>query len=212
MRQMIKQEHRHHIISLLTVLVVSFLPTACSDPPGLRPLADDAVILAFGDSLTYGTGATKGHDYPQLLSNLINKQVINAGIPGEITQQGVTRLPAVLDEFTPQLVILIHGGNDFLRKQNHAATRQNLLRMIQLIRSRDMDVILFGVPEPGLFLTSADVYAELATEHNLPINTDTIPTVLGTKKLKSDPIHPNDPGYRRIAEAARQLLEENGAL
>ena len=79
---MIKIIHQTFCLWLLIFL------TACGDPtPQLERLPDDTVILAFGDSLTYGTGANKEESYPSVLENTINRKIINAGVPGELSMQ-----------------------------------------------------------------------------------------------------------------------------
>lgn len=198
---------------LITLLVVILLASSCSDTTSkLTPLQSSSTILAFGDSLTYGTGAPKGYDYPSLLSELINIKVINKGIPSEVSSQGSKRLPDVLDKFHPDLLILIHGGNDLLRKLSQSELKLNLLNMISESQQRNIDVILLGVPEPGLLLKSANVYSEVATETNVPIDLKLLKNILGNKSLKSDLAHPNAKGYRVLAEGISQFLEKNGAL
>lgn len=196
------------ILALLTAL------TACDKPTqNLPPLAADAVILAFGDSLTYGSGATENHDYPSVLSELTGREVINEGIPGEISRDGLKRLPSVLDQYRPQLLVLIHGGNDILRKIPAQQTIDNLKAMIAASQSRDVEVVMLGVPKPNLFsLSSVEFYQSIAESTGIPVDLESIPEILGDNNLKSDLIHPNDAGYRRLAEAIDQLLRTSGAL
>lgn len=187
---------------------------ACNkEPPKLSKLPDDGVILAFGDSLTYGTGATAEHDYPALLSALSGREVINEGVPGEISSEGRQRLPQLLDEYQPHLLILIHGGNDILRQINVEETRANLKAMIAEAKQRNIPTVMLGIPKFGLvFLHSAEVYAELAQSEQVPTDLETLPAILSSNDLKSDTVHPNDRGYQKLAENIAALLREQGAL
>ena len=98
------------LAGIAALLLLAIGLGACSDSkPQLPLLSADAVILAFGDSLTFGTGANSEHSYPAELARLTGLTVINAGIPGEVTAQGVRRLPALLDRYKPQLLLLCHG-------------------------------------------------------------------------------------------------------
>jgi len=170
------------------------------------------VVLAFGDSLTYGTGAPRGESYPDLLSESINRQVVNAGRPGEISRDGVARLPELLDTHAPALLILCHGGNDILRKLNSSETKANLERMIEMAQRRGAEVVLIGVPKPGLLLGDADIYPQVAAEYSLPYDGEILADILSDRELKSDTIHPNADGYRRLAEAIHRLLQRSGAI
>jgi len=187
---------------------------ACNkQTPMLSKLPDEAVILAFGDSLTYGTGAAAEHDYPSILAGLADREVINAGVPGEISSEGLIRLPALLDEYQPNLLILIHGGNDILRQINPEQTRDNLKAMIAEAKQRNIAVVLMGVPKFGLvFLHSAEFYAELAQSEQVPVDLESLPTILSSNALKSDTVHPNDTGYAQLAKNIAVLLQQQGAL
>jgi len=171
------------------------------------------VILAFGDSLTYGNGARQDESYPAVLQRLTGRKVINAGVPGEQSDAGLKRLPHVLNKYHPQLLILCHGGNDMLRHKSIAAMESNLRRMITISRERNVPVVLIGVPQPAIFgLKSAYPYVTLAKEMELPVEVNIIPEVLSDTNLKSDQIHPNAEGYKKIAEALFQILQRSGAL
>jgi len=187
---------------------------ACNrQDPMLSKLPADGIILCFGDSLTYGTGVSDGEDYPSILAQLTGMKVINAGIPGEISRNGRQRLPALLEKYQPDALILIHGGNDFLQRLPIEQTFENLQSMISEAKLRQIQVVLFGVPELGLlFLHSAPIYEQLAIAEHIPIDLETLPDILKTNALKSDPVHPNSQGYRRLAASAVELLQSNGAL
>jgi len=190
-----------------------FLLAGCGGgQPQLPPLAADAVILAFGDSLTHGSGADRAESYPAVLQELTGRTVVNAGVPGEVSGEGRERLPRVLEKHAPQLVILCHGGNDMLRKHSQRALADNLRAMIGDIRAAGAGVVLLGVPRPGIFLSAADLYAEVAAELKVPILEGALAEILGDNGKKSDHVHPNAQGYAELARAVHGLLIETGAL
>lgn len=186
---------------------------ACSErPPRLAPLAADAVVLAFGDSITYGSGANSNESYPAVLAGLTGRTVINAGVPGELSAGGLKRLPAMLDEYRPQLLILCHGGNDLLRKQDEAVLARNIEAMVRLAEARGVAVVLIGVPKLGFGLAVPALYKRLASAHKLPYEGKIVASIEGDRTLKSDPIHPNAAGYYLLAQRIGVLLTESGAL
>ncbi len=193
------------LIALLTGLTLLFTG-GCDRPPPLPRLPADAVVLAFGDSLTYGTGAGPEEAYPQVLQGLLGQRIVNAGIPGETSDEGLIRLPQLLTQNAPALVILCHGGNDLLRRYPPAETAGNLRKMIELAQAHGAAVVLVGVPQPGLSLTPPPFYGELAKEFALPYEGEILQDVLTDRSLKSDTVHPNAAGYRRLAEALQELI------
>lgn len=195
------------------LLLAAALLSACGDDPvPLPPLAPDAVIVAFGDSLTHGTGARDYQSYPAVLAERTGRRIVNAGVPGEETDKGLRRLPGLLDRHKPDLLIICHGGNDILRKRDPAATEANLREMIRLARERNIAVIMIAVPNLGLFLSPADFYENMAADLQVPIEADILADLLGENRYKSDHVHPNAAGYARLAEAVQTLLARHGAL
>lgn len=180
--------------------------------PGLSPLSRDAKILAFGDSLTKGSGADPDASYPAALARLSGRAVVNAGLPGELSADGLKRLPRVLDSVRPQLMILCHGGNDMLHKKDLKMAARNIQSMIELARARDIEVLLIGVPKPGLFLGTASFYPAIAEANGIPAELDILAEILAHPSLKSDAVHPNGEGYKRMAEAIVAVLKDTGAL
>jgi len=194
------------------LLALALLAACSGGQPKLARLAPDAVVLAFGDSLTFGQGANPGESYPARLEALIGRKVVSSGIVGETSAEGLARLPAALDEAKPQLVILCEGGNDFLRKLDEAQAADNLRAMVRLAKSRGAQVVLIAVPKPGLLPSPADFYAVVAKEFGVPHEEAALRKILTDNALKADLVHPNATGYAKLAEAIAALLKQTGAV
>lgn len=188
------------------------LAVACSDASSLPRLADDARILAFGDSLTHGTGAGPGESYPAVLERLAGREVVASGVPGERAEEGRRRLPRVLERVDPDLLVLCHGGNDILQGAEPAAIEAALVAMIESARAHGVPVVLIGVPARTLFTDTADVYYRVAERERVPLEDEIIETIIDDPALRSDAVHPNARGYRALARAVRDLLVHAGAL
>jgi acyl-CoA thioesterase I len=203
---------RRWFVLLITVCVATGVASCGGSSVRLPSLDKSATILAFGDSLTFGTGATPDQSYPARLSSLIGREIANHGVPGEISRDGLNRLAGVLDEVKPALLILCHGGNDFLRKLDGKETEANLRAMVKLARDRNIGVLLMATPKPGLILSVPDFYEKIGSELGVPVETAVLTKVLGDNGMKSDLVHPNAMGYSRIAEALAAALKRAGAL
>ncbi|HEY8241712.1 MAG TPA: GDSL-type esterase/lipase family protein, partial [Kiritimatiellia bacterium] len=180
---------------------------SCGSGPRIRPLADDDVVVAFGDSITAGHGAGAGESYPEVLAGLIGRDVVNEGVPGETTSEGLERLSDVLDEHQPALLILSEGGNDMLRKESDDVIIANLKAMIGLAREKGADILLVAEPRPALRLKTAGFYRDLARELGVPCECEAIAEILSSPGLKSDQIHPNALGYEKLAQAVAKAMD-----
>lgn len=199
--------------TIMMALMILQLWACSSDSRELSFVPEDGVILAFGDSLTAGKGVAKTQSYPAVLASLSERQVINAGVSGETTSEGLHRLQKALDQSHPDLLILLEGGNDILRNQNLAITKNNLAKMIDIANAHGVETLLIGVPEKSLFSgSSASLYQELADEYRLVFEESLIKELLKTPAYKSDQVHFNQKGYRVMAERIYNLLLENEAL
>lgn len=183
----------------------------CQDPE-LSPIPLEGVILAFGDSLTVGMGAQESESYPTVLSALCGRIVINGGVSGETTEYGLKRLPELLSQTNPDLLILLEGGNDFLRNHSLPQTKQNLAAMIELAQGQGIQVVLIGVPGKNLFLSVPSIYEELAQRYDLVFDDELMPDLLRRPTHKSDTVHLNKKGYRAMAKAIDALLRDRGAF
>jgi acyl-CoA thioesterase-1 len=196
------------LVGCSIVGLVTFLIAGCGGPR-LSPLDESSVVVAFGDSLTSGVGAKGLQGYPPVLGEMLGCEVINAGVPGEVTAEGVRRLPGVLEDMGPDLVILCHGGNDMLGRKDDAETKSNLGSMIIACQAAGADVLLVAVPRPSLLLKPPRFYRELAKQYGIPLEEEVLHDVLSRPALKGDHVHPNDAGYALMAEAIAALIRDS---
>jgi acyl-CoA thioesterase I len=182
------------------------------------PVPPGATVLALGDSLTFGTGASPDTAYPTVLAALTGWAVVNAGIPGHTSAQALERLPGLLAEHRPALVIVSIGGNDLLRRQDEGALRDNLRRILAAVREAGAQALLVAVPRPTLAarvtgsLDDHPLFAETAAEAGVPLHAEGWSTVLADERLKSDAIHANAAGYEAFARGLQATLQASGLL
>jgi acyl-CoA thioesterase-1 len=173
-------------------------------------------IVCFGDSLTEGVGAGEGEDYPSALSRRLALPVINAGRRGDTTADALQRLSDTVLSKNPRLVILLLGGNDFLRQRPRQETRKNLEEIVRRVQARGAIVAIVGM-RLGLFTDEyAAIFEETARQFRALYIPGVMKGILSDSKLRNDPIHPNGAGYRliaeRIAEKIKPLLREADRL
>jgi len=202
---------RHLLVAVATALagLVAWLVLA-SGPAPARPTSGERII-AFGDSLVEGVGASAGRDFVSLLSARIGVPIINAGRSGDTTASALGRLDAAVLSRNPRVVIIVLGGNDALRRVPAKETFANLEAIVGRIRSRGAAVILAGLSF-GIFTdTYGDGYEDVARRTASGLVPDILGGILGHTDLMADHIHPNDRGYQmmadRIEPALRDLLK-----
>lgn len=202
----------------ILLLLVLLCLAGCSETPRLAALPAGSVVLAFGDSVTHGTGAAPGEDYPARLAVLTGWDVRNHGVPGDTAQAARARIAAALEETQPALVLLEIGGNDFLRQRKESQVREDIRAILAAVRAQRIPVVLIAVPGFSPLgaavgrLSDSPIYETLAAEEKLPLVANVFTDVLSNPALKADAIHPNAHGYRRLAEGIAAALRETGLL
>ncbi len=193
--------------------IALFTFTACSKPAMHDAVPAGSVVLALGDSLTFGTGATQDTSYPAVLAQLSGWKVVNAGVPGETAAQGCARLPDLVDEHRPRLVLILLGGNDFLRQLPDRGIEESLRTCIRDARSAGSEVVLLTVPRlGGNGLADAPLYTHVAKAQSVPLVDSGLSRLLAKRSLRADPIHPNAAGYSEMANQIAGSLRELGYL
>jgi lysophospholipase L1-like esterase len=167
---------------------------------GHSDISDYETIVCFGDSLTYGTGAGEGMDYPSQLSKLIDRPVINAGVPGETTARALRRLERDVISKSPDIVLITLGGNDLKNGVSKNIAFSNLKKIVDTIQSSGVRVIIGGIEFPFRDRGFGKGYRELADQTGAMLIPNIFEGIMGNRKLMSDPIHPNNTGYQMIAQ------------
>ncbi|MEP7181997.1 MAG: GDSL-type esterase/lipase family protein [Betaproteobacteria bacterium] len=181
------------------------------------PLPPGSAVLVIGDSITNGYGVDPAAAWPALLAERTGWRVTAVGVNGDRASGGRARLPALLDDEVPALVIIELGGNDLLQRVPAAETVADLDAMIEAARSKGARVALMAAPQPTAVgvvagLTAAGFYRDLAQKRNVTLIGKALPAVLSDRSLLQDPVHPNAAGHRALAERARDELAAAGLL
>ena len=197
------------------LLAVVVLAGACSKvkeeavPPG-------SVVLALGDSLTEGAGGSRAEAWPNLLASRTGWMVINGGVSGDTSEGALRRLPSLLEEHKPVLVLVALGGNDMLRHLPEQESVANLEQIITLIRTHNAKPVLLATPQPSIagavfhHLSAAVFYRQVADTQKVPLIKDAIADVLSDPQLKGDPLHPNAAGHALLSEKIYKDLKSFG--
>ncbi|MGC2164590.1 MAG: arylesterase [Gallionella sp.] len=190
---------------ILLLLAALFMLTTCSNEIKQQALPADSVVLALGDSLTAGAGVNADEAWPALLAARTQWNIINGGVSGDTSEAALQRLPSLLAQHDPVLVIVTLGGNDMLRHLPPQETIANLNEIINLVRAHGAKAILLATPNPSVMgavfqhLSAADFYKNVAKAQQVPLIENAIAEVLSNPDLKVDALHPNAAGHRLLA-------------
>lgn len=201
-------------IALLFVAIA--LVTACGSKAKEGALPSGSRVVALGDSLTAGFGVAPGEAWPELLANKTGWVVINGGASGDTSSGALQRLPALLEEHNPVLVLVGLGGNDMLRRLPEEETVANLGKILDAIKAHGAKPVLLATPKPSAMgavfqnLSAADFYRKVAEEQQVPLIEDAIAEVLSDTQLKGDPLHPNAAGHALLAQKIYDALKAIG--
>ena len=191
------------------------LAAGCGGPKEAA-LPAGASVLALGDSLTAGYGVSAQQAWPVLLAGHTGWTVVNGGISGDTSAGSLDRLPALLEEHRPVLVLVTLGGNDMLRKLPEGDTVANLGKMIDLVKARGAKAVLVATPKPSVAgavfrtLSAPDFYRKVARDHAVPLIEDAIGEVLSDPLMKGDPLHPNAAGHALLEKKLFAALKSIG--
>ncbi len=190
----------------LYLLFILIFLIACSKQEPKNYPNSNTDIIAFGDSLTYGKGAARNETYPAYLSEMLGREVINLGISGDTSAQGLARINEI-KEYSPYMVLIEFSANDFFRKIPKERTEQNLREIVRQVQS--MGAIAVLVDTGGAYPMEAytKIQKQIAKEYNTLFVPAIMDGIYSKKSLKSDQVHPNADGYKIVAERVKKVIE-----
>jgi len=164
-------------------------------------------IICFGDSITFGYGANAGEDFPTQLGKLMHMPIINAGVSGDTSTEGLARLDQDVLEKNPRLVLIEFGGNDFIKNVPMEETIKNTEEMIDRIQARGSMVALVDI-SAGMFMGAyRGVFAKIAVKKKAIFIPSLLDKIITNPSMKSDFLHPNAAGYKEIARRIKSKIE-----
>ncbi len=198
-------------------LLLVTLAGCARDKKTAQPVPPGSTVLALGDSLTFGTGASAETSYPTVLAGLTGWNVVNAGVSGDTSAQALARLPALLAEHHPKLVIVSIGGNDFLRKLPESDTRTHVHAICKQSLAAGAQVLLVAVPRATVAaalgqMTDHALYAEVSKDLKIPLQREAWGEVLAQPDLRADAVHANARGYAQFARSVQGTAAAVGLL
>jgi len=203
---------RQFVLLIAAIILIA----ACSSKTKEQALPAGSQVLALGDSLTQGAGVTREEAWPDLLAGKTGWVVVNGGVNGDTSEAALRRLPNLLEQHNPVLVLVALGGNDMLRHIPQQQTIANLEQILTRIKAHGAKPVLLATPNPSLMgavfqhLSAPDFYRKVAEEQQVPLIEGAIADVISDPKLKGDPLHPNAAGHVLLSEKIFKELKSIG--
>lgn len=193
------------IVIVIVIIALGFWFFSGGYTPS-KPIAGSNIIF-FGDSLVQGVGASEGKSMPSLLAEKIGMPVINAGVSGDTTEMALVRIEKDVLSKDPKLVIIVLGGNDFLRRVSKEQTLINIKNIITQVQAKGGSVVLAGF-NASIFGSYNSDYKKIAKETKSGFVDNIFSGILNSRELMSDAIHPNDKGYEKMVEKFVPVVKE----
>lgn len=187
----------HKKLLVFLAVVCLFFTVGCYGKQEIQSKLNPTIVC-FGDSLTQGTGSTNGETYPYFLQKFTNLTVVNAGIHGETSKQGLERVEEIF-QFKPFMVIVEFGANDFFKKIPISTTKQNIETIIDKIQKTGAIAVIVSTEDtqlPGL----NKILIEISKDKQTPFISGILNEIWNDRSFFSDDLHPNSVGYKLVAE------------
>ena len=196
-------DRRRLLSPLLAVLLATGLVSGCDKTEPSQP----EEVIAFGDSLVSGVGATAGNDFVSLLAQRVGVSIRNAGFPGDTTASALSRLPNSVLNRRPRRGIVLLGANDLFQNVPVLQRVNNIRSILQQIRTNGANVVLVGLTTDAAFDPFEGALPAVASQ----TTSSFVPGVLDgwyadPAFMSGDGVHPNNAGYKIMADRIEPVL------
>lgn len=197
---------KKYVPIIIVILIGLFILFQILPEQSIKNYPSDGIdIIAFGDSLVQGVGSINSGNFVSVLSKKIGRPIINLGHSGDTTYDGLARIND-LDKYRPKVVMVLLGGNDYLKKISIAETEANLVKIIKNIQDRGAIVLLLGVRGGLLNDRFEKMFQGLSNKYETAYVKDVLRGLIADMRYMSDAVHPNNAGYAIIADKVYPVL------
>jgi lysophospholipase L1-like esterase len=189
---------------VLSAAVCFFIVSGCAQKAAIQPKLEKTIVC-FGDSLTHGTGASNGETYPYFLQKFTNLTVVNAGVHGDTSQQGLDRIDEIF-QFKPFMVLIEFGANDFFKKIPIVSTKKNIESIVDKIQASGATAVILCT-EDNQLPELRRILVEISNDKNAPILSGILNEIWTDRTLFADDLHPNSAGYKIVAEKVYERIK-----